>query len=174
MLYKGAWSPNSLTFSAPLIAATTRQSCLLSRTVTRSVRAVEEAMSTSVVLLTTLLAVTFLHSSSSLPHPTGEEVDQLQELECKPHLALVKVVDYLGKVDGLGDEQYFPKEVAIYRCLPSISFCGNYRLGVSYGTCQPDENGTKQHITEVYYFMGGEKIFQEVEIPEHTACKCPV
>ena len=132
----------------------------------------EETMSIS-VFTTTLLAVTLLHSASCSPRSISNEVQQLQQLECEPKLAAVNVVDHLGKVNELADKEFFPQVVAINRCLPECSFCGYPRRGVSNEPCLPDEDAIEQRKIVAFYFDGGEKKFSEVNVPEHTDCKCP-
>lgn len=146
--------------------------------------AVAETMST-LIFLRTLLVVMFLHSASGSPHGTtkevqrptspkgiSEEMQQLQQLGCKPRLAVVRIAEYIKKDNELLDKDYFPKVVPINRCLPITSFCGNYRLGAPNGTCLSDEKAVKQRNTTVFYYDDAKKILEEVEVSEDTACKC--
>lgn len=109
---------------------------------------------------------------------TDEEKINLQEnklrsIECEPKPVVEKIVRYLEYHDDLADREHYPEVITVNRCLENSSFCGDPRFGKSYGPCLPDPGAIKQLSVSVFYNEGRKKIFKEVLVPEHTACKCP-
>lgn len=131
-------------------------------------------MAKSVIMVATLLVSAVCLSSVSCQHNTilHHQAQKLKNLLCEPKAVVVNIKDHLSLHDPLTDHEFFPREVAVNRCLPNQSFCGNYHLGVPIGECQPDPQGVAERGFVVYYFKGGEQKFQEVEVTEHRACVC--
>lgn len=139
------------------------------------------------VFVKALLVVMLLQSASCLPRDVNslqkgedkrresinEQRKELRSLLCEPKPAVVKIADYLEYHDALKDKTYFPKVAVVNRCLENCTFCGNSHLGVSVGSCQPDEKAITTRSIIARYYEEGKEIFQEVLVPEHTACKCP-
>lgn len=117
-------------------------------------------------------------SVTPTPPLTDEEKINMQEeklrsMVCEPKNAVVRIDHYLPYHDELADRAYFPTVVTVKRCLENNSFCGNPRLGLSTGHCQPDPKAIKLQPFTVYYYEGRKKMYEEVHVPEHTACMCP-
>lgn len=143
------------------------------------------------VFVKTLVLVMLLQAASCLPpsaHSQQKEGGELQEheasyiiheqrkelksLQCIPKPAVVKIADNLEYHDALKDEEYFPKVVVVNRCLEDCTFCGDAHMGIPKGSCQPDERAIEKRSIIAFYYKEGRKKFQEVLIPEHTACRC--
>ncbi|XP_050728765.1 uncharacterized protein LOC127004723 [Eriocheir sinensis] len=131
-------------------------------------------MAISVIMSVTLaVAAACLSSASCLPIDRPlQQAHELRKLGCEPKATVERIADYLECHDELADELYFPEFVAVKRWLSSSTFCGNPRKGYRTGQCQPDPQSIVQRPALVFYFKGREKRFQEVLVPEHTACMC--
>lgn len=103
-----------------------------------------------------------------------QQKKELKSLGCQPVLKKVSVVEQLEFHDDLADKTFFPRTVALRRCMENCGFCGNHHLGREEGRCVPDPKGVNLRQLVMFYYddTSGKKVYREVEIEEHTACMC--
>lgn len=99
-----------------------------------------------------------------------QQKKDLDALKCEPKLTMVPLAGALEFHDALADHDFFPKVVAVHRCIESCSFCGNSAMGTPSGKCLPLE--TKKRPFLAFYIKDSKRIFQEVLVEEHMACSC--
>ncbi|MPC33137.1 hypothetical protein E2C01_026480 [Portunus trituberculatus] len=94
----------------------------------------------------------------------------LDTLKCEPKLTVVPLEEALEFHDALADHDFFPKVVAVHRCIESCSFCGNSAMGMPVGKCMSLEKEKRPFLAS--YIKDSQRIFQEVLVEEHKACAC--
>lgn len=138
-------------------------------------------MSLSVLAVVILMAAVCLPGVSCFPSKQQDaknrkillqQKEELDNLKCEPQTVVVRVLEELEFHDSLVDEDFFPKVVPVKRCSESCSFCGNSAMGIPGGRCQPVPESIEERSVLTYYFKGHKRVFQEVKVTEHTACKC--
>ncbi|KAG7161880.1 hypothetical protein Hamer_G007546 [Homarus americanus] len=127
---------------------------------------------TAIVLLQAVDSAPTTVDMAHKPELLKIQLNDLQTLGCKPMLQKVVLADHIKVRDDLADKMFFPQVAAINRCIEKCSFCGIHFIGMDKGHCLPDPEGVKKRKIIVFYVEGGKKHFRELEVIEHTSCKC--
>ncbi|XP_042889227.1 uncharacterized protein LOC122264421 [Penaeus japonicus] len=104
----------------------------------------------------------------------GTLIQQLQSMDCKPHLHKVRVMDLVVRVldptDEKLDKQFKPSFLPVWRCNETLSYCGD-NLGMDHGrVCKPVRSTNKSFTVQYEGKRGLRNMNVSAEV--HLDCQC--
>jgi len=106
------------------------------------------------------------HNSDNGQYLLQKQLADLNKVGCRPRLTVVRVRDQLKNDDPIqNDKHLHPEMIAVKRCLPESSFCGDSE-GRPTQSCTPIKKRTKVVMLET---SSQQKLIQ---VEEHAQCGC--
>ncbi|CAL4113375.1 unnamed protein product [Meganyctiphanes norvegica] len=94
------------------------------------------------------------------------QMEELNALGCQLRTTVVNVRDQLKTVELQNDKELHPELIAVKRCIPERSFCGDSE-GRPTKSCLP----IMKHMKEVVVVTSAAQ-YKIIEVEEHSQCGC--